>query len=396
MQIAVVRARATMATLTLAALAGVALTTAPGADAKPKQKGQTVKVMTRNVFLGADLGPALESGSPSEFIPANGEILNEVDFTTFPTRSRALAAEIREKAPQLVGLQEVALWREDPTASLDPVFPPGGGPPQPQATIERYDFLDLLMARLNRGKDRYRVAVVQKEFDFEAPADENGRPDDGEIADVPGIPELNDAELNGRLTMRDVILVKKSERVKTRRSAGGNFANLLEVTVGGVATIDVTRGWTRVEAKVGRGPWFTFTNTHFEAFDDETLTPSLRQLQAREIGEPGGYADSNRPTVLIGDLNSDDDSVAPNDQKAFNELVSHGWVSRSTEDPMSCCVNDLFNAPASQFDHHIDHVLTNSPGKVKLKASRVTGLEQVGGIYPSDHAGVFSRLRITP
>jgi endonuclease/exonuclease/phosphatase family metal-dependent hydrolase len=396
MQIAVVRARALTVTLTALALAGIALTTAPGAEAKTKKKGQVVKVMTRNLFLGGDLSPALNADNPSEFIPANGAILNEVDLTTFPTRSRALAAEIRAKSPDLVGLQEVALWREDPVASLDPVFPPGGGPPQPRATIVRYDFLDLLLNRLNRGENRYKVAVVQKEFDFEAPADENGQPDDGEIPDVPSIPELNDAELNGRLTMRDVILVKRSKRIEFRKPAGGSFANLLEVTVGGVATIDVTRGWTRVEAKVGKGPWFVFTNTHLEAFDDETQTPSIRQLQATEIGEPGGHAQSNRPTVLVGDLNSDDNTVAPNDQKAYNALLGFGWKPRSTEDPMSCCVNDLFAAPASQFDHHIDHVMTHSPQQVKLLSSSVTGRELVEGIYPSDHAGVFSRLKIKP
>jgi hypothetical protein len=386
--------RGTLA-VAIAAAAMMALTPSV-ADAKPKKKKAVVaKVMTRNLFLGADLSPALNAGSVSEFIPANGEIINEVDLTTFPTRSRALADEILQKKPDLVGLQEVALWREDPIASLDPVFPPGGGPPQPRATIERYDFLELLMNKLNRGENRYKVAVKQKEFDFEAPGDENGRPDDGEITGTP-FPEVDDAELNGRLTMRDVILVKKSKRVKTKAPTGGHFANLLEVTVGGVVTIPVTRGWTRVEAKVGRGPWFTFANTHFEAFDDETQTPSIRQLQAREIGQPGGYAESNRPTVLVGDLNSDDDSVAPDDQKAFNELVGHGWVSRSTEDPMSCCVNDMFAAPSSQFDHHIDHVLTNTPSDVKLLASSVTGRQRVGGIYPSDHAGVFSRLKIKP
>ena len=37
------------------------------------------------------------------------------------------------------------------------------------------------MDKVNRGKQRYRVAVVQNEFDFEAPADENEIPDDGEI-----------------------------------------------------------------------------------------------------------------------------------------------------------------------------------------------------------------------
>jgi endonuclease/exonuclease/phosphatase family metal-dependent hydrolase len=394
MQIALAPLRAVITTLTLVLAASVMLVIAAEADAKPKKKPSNVGVMTRNLFLGADLSPALNAGSVGEFIPANGEIINEVDNTAFRTRAKALAAEIRSKAPDLVGLQEVALWREDPIASLAPVFPPGGGPPQPQATIVREDFLDLLLAQLNRDKRRYKVAVVQREFDFEAPGDENGVPDDGEIADVPGLPEVNDAELNGRLTMRDAILVKNSKRVKFRKPTGGNFANLLEVTVGGVVTIPVTRGWTQVEAKVGRGPWFTFTNTHFEAFDDETQTPSIRQLQAREIGEPDGYAESNKPTVLVGDLNSDDDSVAENDQKAFDELTSHGWVTRSTETPYSCCVNDLFSAPATQFDHHIDHVMTSSPSKVKLLNSSVTGLAQVGGLYPSDHAGVYSKLRI--
>ena len=383
MQIAVVRARATMATLTLVALAGVALTTAPGAEAKPKKKG-VVKVMTRNVFLGADLTPGLEAGSIGEFVQANGGILREVTQTEFPRRSRALAAEIRNKKPDLVGLQEVAWWRINETASLDPI---ANGP---SASQTRFNFLQLLMDKL-KG---YRVAVVQNEFDFEAPADENGIPDDGEITGAG--PDLDDAELNGRLTMRDVILVKRSKQVKTKNPTSGHFGNLLNVTVAGAVPIDVTRGWTRVEAKVGKGPWFSFTNTHFEAFDDETETPSIRQLQATETGEPGGYADSNRPTVLVGDLNSDDQSVAENDQKAYNALLGFGWRPRSTESPMSCCVNDLFNAPPSLFDHHIDHVMTNSPRQVRLLSSSVVGRHQVDGIYPSDHAGVVSKLRIKP
>jgi len=380
------RARRALAIVVGAAVAATAFAVPAGADAKPKKKGQVVKVMTRNVFLGADLGPGLAAGSIPEFIEANGGILREVTETDFPRRSRALAAEIRDKKPDLVGLQEVALWRTATPANLNFLNPDVG----PTADTVRYDFLELLMDKVNRGdKKRYKVAVVQNEFDFEAPADENEVPDDGALD-----PPFEDAELNGRLTMRDVILVKRSKRVKFKRPRGGHFANLLEVTVAGALPVPVTRGWTRVEARVGKGPWFSFTNTHFEAFDDETETPSIRQLQATETGEPDGYAESNRPTVLVGDLNSDDNSVAENDQKAFNALKGFGWKSRSTEDPMSCCVNDLFTAPPSQFDHHIDHVLTRSPKQVKLLRSSVTGRKQVNGIYPSDHAGVFSKLRI--
>jgi hypothetical protein len=57
-------------------------------------------------------------------------------------------------------------------------------------------------------------------------------------------------------------------------------------------------------------------------------------------------------------------------------------------------VNDLFTAPPSQFDHQVDHVMTNAGDQVRLVHSAVTGLTQVNGIYDSDHAGVFSRLKL--
>lgn len=372
--------RLVLLALGIALIAG--LLAAPAAEAKKKRSGKAT-VMTRNLFLGADLTPALEAGDPETFIEANGAILREVMETDFPRRARALAAEIRDKAPHLVGLQEVALWRTATPADLTPVF---SG--TPTATTVRVDFLKELMQRINRKRKLYKVAVVQPEFDFEAPADENDVDGDGAL----GAP-FDDAELNGRLTMRDAIIVRRNQRVKVRRPQGGHFENLLNVTVSGIP-IDVTRGWTRIEAKVGRTPWFTFVNTHFEAFDDETETPSIRQLQATELGEPGGYAESRKPTVLVGDLNSDDNTVAPNDQKAYRALLDFGWVPRSTEFPMSCCVSNLFTSHHSEFDHHIDHVMTDTPKQVKKRSASVTGRRQVNGIYPSDHAGVVSKLRI--
>jgi hypothetical protein len=304
----------------------------------------------------------------------------------------------------------VALWREDETASLEPVFPPGGGPPQPQATDVRYDFLQLLLDKVNRGKKLYKVAVVQEEFDFEAPADEDQIPDNGDIADVPGIPEVNDAELNGRLTMRDVILVRKPQRkektkIKVSNPTGGNFDNLLEVNVGGVVTVPVTRGWTAVDAvatKKRKGKdvkkRFHFVNSHFEAFDDETEVPSIRALQAQEMSsiavDPAYGGD--RPVILLGDFNSDiRTEVQEGDAQAYQVLRDAGFSERSTFEPLSCCVGDLFTSPPSEFDHQVDHIMTDaSRSKVKLLSSSVTGRKQVGGIYPSDHAGVFSKLRL--
>ena len=45
----------------------------------------------------------------------NAAILAEVDKTDFPRRSIGLSREIQQKKPDLIGLQEVAWWRTNPT-----------------------------------------------------------------------------------------------------------------------------------------------------------------------------------------------------------------------------------------------------------------------------------------
>ena len=57
-------------------------------------------------------------------------------------------------------------------------------------------------------------------------------------------------------------------------------------------------------------------------------------------------------------------------------------------------MSNLFTSPPSEFDHQVDHVMTNMGDQVELVHSAVTGLSQVNGIYNSDHAGVYSRLKV--
>lgn len=359
-----------------------ALVAAPTLAEAAKKRGTNVSVMTRNVFLGADLTPALGAPDAASFFAANGGVLREVTDTDFPRRARLLAREIRRKKPDLVGLQEVALWRTA-EPSLTPIFA------GPSATDVRFDFLKQLLQRLNRGTGknavRYRRAHVQREFDFEAPADENGEPDDG-------IPGAENAEINGRLTMRDVILMRRKAGVEVRNPRGGHYENLLEVTVAEVVPVAVTRGWTALNARVRGGQRFRFVNTHLEAFDDRTEIPSIRRLQAEEV--LAGPAKARIPTVLLGDLNSDVPGLVAGDEQAFEAVLDAGFKRRSTRDPASCCVSDLFGSPPSEFDHVVDHITGKPKRRVRTLRSSVTGRSQVNGIYPSDHAGVFSRLRI--
>jgi Endonuclease/Exonuclease/phosphatase family len=377
-------------TAVVAALALVLLLPAWSAAKQPfPGKGKTVNVMTRNLYLGANLTPAIGAPNLGAFVAANGQILREVTANDFPTRAKGLAAEILQQKPDLVGLQEVALWRTAPP-SIAPLVT------GPSATTIRYDYLQELLAELNEGKGKggggkpqYEVVVVQEEFDLEAPADENGIAGDGPAAQ--GIPN---AEINGRLTMRDVILARRGAGVQTWNPQGANFKALLTVPVlSGTSSLTIKRGWTATDAKVRGSHAFRFVNTHLEAFD-----PLVRAAQASELVAPGGPATGQLPVVLVGDLNSDDDTVVGEDRLAYEALLAAGMVSRSTNVPLSCCLKSSLLAVGkggseAHFDHQVDHVMTRDPDVVALQSSAVTGIQPVNGFWSSDHAGVFSALR---
>jgi Endonuclease/Exonuclease/phosphatase family len=351
-------------------------------------RGKVVRTMTRNLYLGANLLPALGAKTLPAFVAANGQILREVTENDFPVRAEGLADEILEQEPDLVGLQEVALWRTAPP-SLTPVLTG-----EPTATTVRYDSLKELLAELNggngnggKGKPQYEVVVVQNEFDLEAPADENNVPGDGP-------PGIENAEINGRLTMRDVILARRGAGVQTWNERGANFKVLLPAPILG-KTVLIKRGWTATDAKVRGSHAFRFVNTHLEAFE-----PNVRAAQAGELVAPGGPATSDLPVVLVGDLNSDDDTVSGADRFAYEVLLGAGMFERSTNDPLSCCIDSSLLAVGkggseADFDHQVDHIMTRDPEVVTLQSSAVTGIQPVNGFWSSDHAGITSALRFS-
>jgi endonuclease/exonuclease/phosphatase family metal-dependent hydrolase len=361
---------------TLALIATCVLCLLPSA-ARGQGQGHEIGVMTRNVYLGADLSPAINASGAAQFIEANGQILRDVDTNNFPVRAKGLAQEIQSKAPDLVGLQEVSLWRDGP---VDFNAPFTGNYTASHVT---YDYLQLLLDQLNKGKEHYQVVFTEPEFDFEAPADYDGNPATGTLG----------ADKNGRLTMRDVILARVGHGVKVERTQGAHYRTLYSPTVAGLVTVHVLRGWELADVNVRGSGSFRFLNTHLEAFGD----PTIREAQAKELVEPGGPATGNLPVVLVGDLNSDDDTVQGGDRLAYNALINAGFSERSTANPLSCCLKTSIITgnlgSVSDFDHQVDHVLTNDP-QITLVNSSVTGRAPVNGYWDSDHAGLFSLLNI--
>ncbi|HEY5675841.1 MAG TPA: endonuclease, partial [Myxococcales bacterium] len=117
--------------------------------------GALFGVMTRNLYLGADLAPVLRARSEREFVAATTAGWAMVRKNDFRVRAEGLAAEIAACGPALLGLQEACIWRTQAA--------PGG--PSGMA----WDYVeDLVAALLGLGLAYAKVAQVEL-FDFQAP-----------------------------------------------------------------------------------------------------------------------------------------------------------------------------------------------------------------------------------
>jgi endonuclease/exonuclease/phosphatase family metal-dependent hydrolase len=339
-------------------------------------QAKSVTVMTRNLYLGADLTPAIAASDiPSLAVAASG-IWAVVQATNFPDRAKALAREIKKAKPDLIGLQEAALWR---TGIPDgpPIF---GGTP---ATTVVYDFLQSLLDDLDAIGAPYDVVIVQAEADLES---------------------ITASGFDIRLTQRDVILARQKfadkKHVALDNAQSAHFVtNLTLPLAGGLAFVTSTRGWTAVDVTLDKQErkTFRFINTHLEAFH-----PIVRDVQANELIAVGGPADTGTTVVLAGDLNSDALQAFP-DSLAINTLLGAGftdtWLLRKHkhDDPgLTCCYGEVLLDPdASGFNSRIDHVLTLP--ETKVSKADVVGTDPDDrspddGLWPSDHAGVVTKL----
>jgi endonuclease/exonuclease/phosphatase family metal-dependent hydrolase len=350
-----------LAILTLA-LAAVAAAVPAASFAAPVK----LKVMTRNIYLGGNIFGPIGAPDQTEFRRRTGVLWAEVQKTDFAgTRAALLAKEVKQNKPDLIGLQEVALWRRGPDGVTD-------GTATPSTTVV-YDFLKSYQRALKRAGLKYTVAVVQTEADIEAPIDQG--------YDV-------------RLTMRDAVLVRKRKGLKITKRLHKNYkADISVPTPDG--TLTSRRGWAAVDGKLN-GKKFRFVDTHLES-----AAEAPRTAQAKELVAKGGpLRVKGKPVIVVGDMNSDPNGTE-SDANAVNVFKGFGLVDlwpriEKNDAGFSCCLenSDLSDTSSSSFDHRIDLIfskpaLKGTGGKVVGK--RVSD-RAANGLWPSDHAGVVLNL----
>jgi endonuclease/exonuclease/phosphatase family metal-dependent hydrolase len=332
----------------------------PAAAAQP-QGGPPVTVMTRNLYLGSELGGLFDAGDLGALVAATSEVWANVLASDFPSRAEVLAAEVADHRPLLIGLQEVSRFTAEGA---------GGS-----ITI---DFLDILLGALEDAGLHYRAVAVAPAFEGSLPAID---------------PNLG--FVTATLLDRDVILVRTDvppAQLTVLDEQVGLFDAALELPVLG-APLRIDRGWGYVDVRV-RNRAFRFVNSHFEAFDPGEF---IRVQQAQELLD--GPLDTDLPVVLLGDFNSNANAGG----RAYGILTGPGgfedvWSLTSPGEPgLTCCHDaDLRNEEVG-LRSRIDLILVR--GGVRAREAHVIGIDPAlrtpGGLWPSDHAGVVARVMLT-
>jgi hypothetical protein len=344
--------------LLLLLIAATVLSTACDDTTTPVGETAEVTVMTRNLYLGADIFRIMDATTPQEVPAIVAEIFGIMVANDFPARAGALAAEIQENEPHLIGLQEVTLYRiQDPHV------------PHSLATEVFVDFLEVLLDSLDARGLSYVVASEVENADVQMPAAKSPT----EFFDV-------------RMTDRDVILARAD--VQTSAPGGAGYLVMVPYELPTGDTIWFERGYTWADANV-EGADFVFVNTHLEVSAGGVLHPvqnaQLNQLIQRFIG-------ASR-VVAVGDFNT-----GPGDAP-YGLLTDHftdAWTALGTGGPgLTCCHPENLTETRDLYSR-IDLVVFR--GDITVASARVVGDQPgdrtPGGLWPSDHAGVVATLRI--
>lgn len=372
-----------------------------------------IDVMTQNQYLGADLTPVFDAATAPDFTfeKFNAAVvgtLARIAAARTPERVQALAANIRQRNPDVVGLQEAYRFECMPLSADQPA---GQGCDHPALKAA---FTDQLAGTLAALHGRYVLAGKVTELKLTLPA---------------GIPFTTDGVHLAMLGLadRDAILVRAGlphapVAVPGCRISddGCNYRNdpfgppTLTLPTG--QTITIERGFLAVDVTV-RGQGYRVFNTHLE---QRLLAPSQPQTRLLQVLQAGELLQAvlqtlpvDRKVLVVGDFNADpadpiivygdpaSPSYAPTPYMIFaGSGFTDTWLLRAQPGMgYTCCqAGDLTNTRSALYER-IDLIFSMTlPSRVvdmKLIGATVgdkTRPNGHGGVWPSDHASLAAKL----
>jgi len=315
----------------------------------------TAKVMTYNVDEGTDFDAIVAvisnpTATPDDFQTAVNQTINEVTSSNPVLRAQLIAQEIASAQPDVVGLQEAAVW----TFFGD----------------EQIDLRQLILDDLAALNQHYTPVVTAQEF------------------------QITVADLSVSFVDQDVILVRTDEPgLQITGFQSGHYT--ASVPLPGFSpylpATNLTRGWASVDVLLNGTP-FRFITTHLE--DGTNPLPIFALVQAlQEIQLVYSPAHTPLPVIIGGDFNTVANDRSSPTFLTYKFMLANGFIDAwSKANPKlmgaTCCQADLLSS-TSQLKQRIDQVFLRN--HVSVIGAQLVGDEKVDGVsWPSDHAAVYA------
>ncbi len=242
-----------------------------------------ITVMSRNLYLGSDVGVALEL--IPNFPKAAQFMWDQVKKTDFSARAPKLAREAAQDRPEVIGIQEATIWYCKKDLFSD--------------KVEVFNFLDEFIAATKQVGVAYSIASANGVDAFNPGYS---------IAAIPYLTKVTDPEIFNPIfgqdsaacgfTIGDALLVR--DDVKDRIIQVGNSE--FDATYSIVPTImTIYRGYTWADFKV-QDSVVRLISTHLESIWDENKIPNSA-LQAQQL--VADLKDAKMPVIIMGDFNAD-------------------------------------------------------------------------------------------
>jgi endonuclease/exonuclease/phosphatase family metal-dependent hydrolase len=317
--------------------------------------------MTQNMDEGTDFGPIFAASTFPQFLTAVATTYAEVQAGNIPERAAAVAREIGDAQPDLVGLQEVAQYQIGSLSS-------------PHATTVTFDQLQSLLTALGQLGLHYTPVAIATNLDIEVPS-----------------------ALGYDIRFTDRIVVLARTRLTEEGTTLSNiqvqhFAAAAAFSNPVLGSLTIPQSWISVDATV-HGQTFRFVTTHLES-----VSSAVQVAQGNELVQ--GPGKTSLPVVFAGDFNSDAGSGTAQ-TSTYGNLIAAGfidaWAATRPRNPgytWPLHLEDPLTAFAIPTDR-IDLVLARNG--IRALATHLVGNRQddltPSGLWPSDHAGVVAILQ---
>ena len=250
-----------------------------------------VTVLSRNLYLGADVGIALKL--IPDFPAAAQFMWDQVKANDFTQRAPKLAQEAISNNADVIGIQEATIWYCKKNAW--------------SKKVEVLNFTKQFLEATKAQGSEYVLAKFEGKEAFNPGYS---------IAAVPFLTMVNDPStfqpLFGQdkaacgFVIGDALAIKKELANKVLRVGNTEYVDTYSIVP---TLMTIYRGYTWADITIGNQP-VRFITTHLESIWDEGKIPNAAKQAGQLVKD---LQNTTMPVVVIGDLNSDPRDPRPLD-----------------------------------------------------------------------------------